>query len=91
MAPHLPCRGEVLCGQRVDTSAEDCSDASVEVLDDLAGARVLLGRHHQVDVSMAEPVERVIGNAGRLDTQGSKLITPRHGRSLVLERGHGLP
>lgn len=64
---------------------------SVEVLNDLVGPRPLLGRDHQVDLPPAETIERVIGNATRIDTHTSKLVAPRQCRLLVLKHADGLP
>src|ERR1019366_10188658 len=74
-----------------DTGAVTRCRASVEVLDDLVRARPLRGRDDKVDVATAEPVERVIGCAFRVEAHAAELVAPRQRRRLLLEGGDGLP
>src|SRR5579863_3434037 len=64
---------------------------SVEVLDDLVRARPLTGRNGEPDLAVTVGVERMVGDAGRLDSEVSKLVSPGHGGVAVAELGDRLP
>jgi len=64
---------------------------SLEIVDDLAGARPMLGWDHEKDVPSTETVERVIGHAACFNADRSQVITPSHRRLLVLECADRLP
>jgi hypothetical protein len=64
---------------------------SLEIVDDLAGARPMPGRDHEKDVPSTETVERVIGHAACFNADRSQVITPSHRRLLVLECADRLP
>lgn len=48
-----------------------------EVLDDLGCVRPLLGRNHEIDVSAAEVIERVVRDAGGIDAELAEPVAPR--------------
>ena len=54
----------------------------LQVLHDLVGLRPLLGRDDQEDVTAAEAVERVVGDAGRIHTGPSQVVRARRLRVL---------
>ncbi len=64
---------------------------SLQVVDDLARSRPLLGWNHEVDVATAEAVRGMVRHTARLNTHRTQLIAPCHGRPLVLERADRLP
>jgi hypothetical protein len=51
----------------------------------------LVRRHNKIDVASSCAIKRMVGHASSIDTHLTELITPRYGRSLILERAHRLP
>lgn len=66
-------------------------DLIAEVLDYLVGLRPLLRRDNEIDVTTTEAIERVVGDAMRINVQLTKPIAPCHGGCLLLECAHSLP
>jgi hypothetical protein len=63
----------------------------LEVLDDLVGARPLLGWHHHIDIAATESIKRLVADAGCVDAHTPKLVSPGKCRITVAEAAHGLP
>jgi hypothetical protein len=81
------------CGETARSSRSACAAriSSIDVVDDLVCARPLLRWDHEINLTATDSIEFVISHARGFDAHAPELVTPRHGRLLVLERADGLP